>query len=160
MQDLGRGFCFGCWTTKGGLQSVCGKCRVGACQKCRALWADKRKHGATTDEAGLMVNQSNICFCGGHLTPRGAAAYDRKVGCAPYAETFLFTCLCSHATSFSFFYLLICLSCMHLCIDVHSYSICCSFGFESCTRSPTPQSYSPTLLTHPTTHSLSHSLTH
>ena len=79
-QDLGRGFCFGCWTTKGGLQSVCGKCRVGACQKCRALWEDKRKHGATVDESGLMVNQSNICFCGGHLTPRGAAAYDRKVG--------------------------------------------------------------------------------
>lgn len=91
VQDLGRGFCVGCWTTKGGLQSVCGKCRVGACQKCRALWEEKRKYGATTDEAGLMVNQSNICFCGGHLTPRGAAAYDRKVGCALNAESISFS---------------------------------------------------------------------
>ena len=64
---------------------MCGKCRVGACQKCRALWAEKRMFGATIDEAGLMVNQSNICFCGGHLTPRGAAAYDRKVACALYS---------------------------------------------------------------------------
>ena len=177
MQDLGRGFCFGCWTTKGGLQSVCGKCRVGACQKCRALWAEKRKYGATIDEAGLMVNQSNICFCGGHLTPRGAAAYDRKVRCALYAEILSFNCLYTHMIRCSFFYSLICLfmhgSCIHSFhlllfhllnhASAHAPARSCTHSCTcSLTHSPTHSPAHPLThsLTCSPTHSLSHSLTH
>jgi len=79
MQVLSRGTCSGCWNERSTLQSLCGRCRVGACQACRKQWAVQRLHGTHANDAGLLVHQANVCFCGAHLTPRGAAVYDRKV---------------------------------------------------------------------------------
>ena len=81
MQVLGRGICNGCWNVRSTLQSECGKCKVGACKACRDQWALQRRQGTHATEEGLLVHQANVCFCGAHLTLRGAALYDRKVGC-------------------------------------------------------------------------------
>jgi len=48
-------------------------------------WARQRRQGTHANDAGLLVHQANVCFCGAHLTPRGAALYDRKVGSATWA---------------------------------------------------------------------------
>ena len=79
LQVLFRGTCNGCWNVRNTLQSECGKCKVRACKACRDKWAEQRQHGRHADPAGLYVPQANVCFCGAHLTPRGAAAYSRKV---------------------------------------------------------------------------------
>ena len=78
-QVLFKGTCNGCWNVRSTLQSECGKCKVGACKACQDKWAQQRQHGKHANEAGLYVPQANVCFCGAHLTPRGAAAYSRKV---------------------------------------------------------------------------------
>ncbi|KAL0042953.1 hypothetical protein WJX79_004845 [Trebouxia sp. C0005] len=77
-QVLGRGICNGCWNVRSSLQSECGRCKVGACKACREQWACQRRQGTHANDAGLLVHQANVCFCGAHLTPRGAALYDRK----------------------------------------------------------------------------------
>lgn len=77
-QVLFKGTCNGCWNLRSTLQSECGKCKVGACKACRDKWAQQRQHGKHANEEGLFVPQANVCFCGAHLTPRGAAAYSRK----------------------------------------------------------------------------------
>lgn len=74
-----QGTCNGCWNVRTALHSECGKCKVGACKDCRGKWAEQRLHGTHANDAGLLVHQANVCFCGAHLTPRGAALYDRKV---------------------------------------------------------------------------------
>ena len=83
-QVLGRGICNGCWNVRSSLQSECGRCKVGACKACREQWARQRRQGTHANDAGLLVHQANVCFCGAHLTPRGAALYDRKVGIATH----------------------------------------------------------------------------
>ena len=88
LQVLGRGICNGCWNVRSSLQSECGRCKVGACKTCREQWARQRRQGTHANEAGLLVHQANVCFCGAHLTPRGAALYDRKVVTATHT-TFL-----------------------------------------------------------------------
>ncbi|DBB11232.1 TPA: hypothetical protein ACH3X3_006675 [Trebouxia sp. C0006] len=77
-QVLGRGICNGCWNVRSSLQSECGRCKVGACKTCREQWARQRRQGTHANDEGLLVHQANVCFCGAHLTPRGAALYDRK----------------------------------------------------------------------------------
>ena len=78
-EERGEDECYGCFTVGGSLQSLCGKCKVWACPVCEAKWAKQRKRGIHAHDAGLVVHQANLCFCGSHLTPRGEALYNRKV---------------------------------------------------------------------------------